>query len=156
MSAKARFLKKLQENQPRSGAFRSRYEADIAEFCERMEQLRGQMAEWLTDTGIQIENSVVPVVELLVGGTPFNVPGVVLVWESRKIKFTPLFLYGQGVTGCVEASLFAEGDTWAQCRLFMRSTENSGWTWQKMGPVQGQRRVFSEDAFFDMIDGLLA
>ena len=33
MSAKARFLKKLQEQHPRSRAFDSKSEADIAEFC---------------------------------------------------------------------------------------------------------------------------
>ncbi|HEY2451191.1 MAG TPA: hypothetical protein VGI71_00965 [Scandinavium sp.] len=156
MSAKAQFLKKLQEHQPRSGTFDSRYEADIAEFCQRMEQLQEQIAEWLTETGIQIEYTVVPVVELLASGTPFNVPGIVLVWGNRKIKFTPLFLYGQGVTGCVEVSLCVDRDTTAQSRLFMRSGESTEWTWQKIGTTSGQRKVFCEDAFFGMIDGLLA
>jgi hypothetical protein len=156
MSAKAQFLKKLQEHQPRSGAFDSRYEADIAEFCQRMEQLQEQIAEWLTETGIHIENMVVPVVELLASGTPFNVLGIVLVWENRKIKFTPLFLYGQGVTGCVEVSLCVDRDTTAQSRLFMRSGESKEWTWQKIGTTSCQRKVFCEDAFFGMIDGLLA
>jgi hypothetical protein len=156
MSAKAQFLKKLQEHEPRSGTFDSRYEADIAEFCQRMEQLQEQIAEWLTETGIQIEKTVVPVVELLASGTPFNVPGIVLVWGNRKIKFTPLFLYGQGVTGCVEVSLCVDRDTTAQSRLFMRSAENVDWTWCPAGGISGRRTSFCEDAFFEMITGVLA
>lgn len=155
MSAKARFLKKLQEQHPRSGAFDTKYAADIAEFQQRMAQLQDDMAIWLTDTGVRIESVPASVVELLAGGKAFNVPGTVLCYENRKIKFTPVFLYGQGVTGCVEVSLCVEGRETPLYRLFMRSGENVSWTFSPAGNPSGVRREFCEDAFFEMVVGVL-
>lgn len=155
MSAKARFLKKIQERQSHRGPYDTKYAADIAEFQRRTVQLQDDMATWLKDTGVSIESIPVSVVELLAGGTAFNVTGIVLGYENRKVKFTPLFLYGQGVTGCVEVSLCIDGGVTPRYRLFMRSGEEANWAWSSVQSATVRRDAFCEDAFFDMIVDLL-
>ncbi len=156
MSAKARFLQKLQERRPRNGAFENKSQADIAEFCQKMQQLQESIEAWLTDTGVRTESVSVSLIEFLIGGRAFSVPGIHLRFENRLVKFTPLFLYGQGVTGCVEVSLCADGCVTPLYRLFMRAGENSSWTWRPAGIASGKGKMFGEDAFFEMIEGLLS
>ncbi len=155
MSAKERFLKKLQDSQPRSGSFDNKGQADIAEFRQRMSELHENMEEWLTDTGIRLESTSVSLVECLIGGKSFSVPGIQLQYEDRKVKFTPVFLYGQGVTGCVEASLCTQGGVTVLCRLFMQAGENRHWTWRPANAFTGPGGTFDEDAFFELVGRLL-
>jgi hypothetical protein len=63
-----------------------------------MGQLQETMERWLTDTGISAEAVSVLLVEFLIGGRAFNVPGIHLRYENRMMKFTPVFLYGQGLS----------------------------------------------------------
>lgn len=155
MSAKAQFLKKLQDQQPRRRDFDSKSEADIADLRLRMGELQENMAAWLTDTGICIASDDVALSDLLVGGKTFIVPALSLRYDNREIKFTPVFLYGQGVTGCVEVSLCMQGRATPQFRLFMRCSESVDWTCSPVGVPGARRSAFSEDAFFEMIAGLL-
>lgn len=155
MSAKARFLQKLQDSQIRNGVPENKSQADIAEFRKRMSQLQEKLEAWLTDTGIRTESTTVSLVELLTGGRAFSLPGIHLSYENRKVKFTPVFLYGQGVTGCVEVSLRNDNNVTPLCRMFMRSAESTDWTWSPSGMATGHRREFGEDAFYDMVEGLL-
>lgn len=94
MSAKERFLKKLQDKQPGRNVFENRAQADIAEFQQQMNQLQEKMETWLTGTGIQTQSTSVSLVELLIGGKTFSIPGIQLQYENRMVKFTPVFLYG--------------------------------------------------------------
>ncbi len=155
MSAKARFLKRLQEQHPRSGNFDSKSQADLAEFCERMSQLQDTMESWLTDTGICVEAVSVSLVEFLIGGKAFSVPGINLRYDNRMVKFTPIFLYGQGVVGCVEVTLCTQGKIASLYRLFMRSSDDATWTYSLSGSAAAPRVTFNEDTFFDMIGALL-
>lgn len=155
MTAKARFLKKLQEQQPQSGVFASKGQADIAEFRQRMIQLQENIEEWLTDTGIECEGTSVTLIELLLGGRQFTIPGIVLRYRDRKVTFTPAFLYGQGVTGCVEVSLCVNGNVTPLCRLFMRSGREENWTWSQPVNATSPRQPFGEEAFFGVIEPLL-
>ncbi len=154
MTAKARFLKKLQEQQPQSGSFTNKGQADIAEFRQRMTQLQDEMEEWLTDTGIQTETTSVTLIELLIGGRQFSVPAIVLRYKNRTVRFTPAFLYGQGVTGCVEVSLGVDNNVTPLARLFMRSGQDMDWRYS-LANAPGGRSAFCEDAFFAIIEPLL-
>lgn len=113
------------------------------------------MERWLTDTGISAEAVSVLLVEFLIGGRAFNVPGIHLRYENRMMKFTPVFLYGQGVVGCVEVTLCAQGQITSMYRLFMRSSDDVSWTCSVSGNMAAPRVTFNEDAFFDMIGALL-
>lgn len=152
MSAKMQFLTKLQARKEPLRGSKNRNQADIAEFRLRMEQLQEQFSGWLTGTGVAPELSDVLLSDLLVEGRVFKVPGISLCYEDRMIKFTPLFLYAQGVTGRVEVSLHAESTVTALGRLFMRAGHVKHWTFtQQNGPVC----TFDEEVFFDVIAGLL-
>lgn len=155
MSAKARFLQKLQDSQIRNGLPENKSQADIAEFRKRMSQLQEKMEVWLVDTGIQTVSTKTSLIELLAGGKAFDIPGIHLRYENRTVKFSPVFLYGQGVTGCVEVSLSSASSVTPLCRLFMRSSESTDWTCSPSGLSTAPRRMFGEDAFFDMVEGLL-
>ncbi|MCS2171801.1 hypothetical protein MUU46_15975 [Scandinavium sp. TWS1a] len=156
MSAKAQFLKKLQDQQPGRRDFDSKSEADIAELRLRMDELQEMMDAWLAGTGICIESYDVVLSDLLAGRKTFSVTALKLHYDNREIKFTPVYLYGQGVTGCVEVSLWIEGRVTPQYRLFMRCSESINWTCSPAAIPGARRRAFSEDAFFEMITGLLA
>ncbi len=154
MTAKARFFKKLQAQQPQSGSFPDKGQADIAAFRERLIQLQDEMERWLTDTGIQIETTSATLIELLIGGRQFSVPGILLRYHNRTVKFIPAFLYGQGVTGCVEVSLCVDNNLTALGRLFMRSGQDTDWRYS-LTDAPGKRSAFDEDAFFGIIEPLL-
>lgn len=99
MSAKTHFLKKLQGLQPSCGTFGSKTEADIAAFRQRLTQLHTRMDAWLKETGIGIESTSVSLIDLLVGQRAFEVPGIILRYENRRITFTPLFFVRPGRDG---------------------------------------------------------
>lgn len=155
MSAKARFLKKLQDQQPHPRSFDSKSEADIAEFGNRMERLQETIEGWLLETGIQLESMPVSVLDLIARGSSFSVPGLILRYENRQVKFSPVFLYGQGVTGGVEVTLSSDGLIMPLYRLFMRSSEEANWSYSIYGGVAAHRKAFSEEVFFEMIAHLL-
>lgn len=155
MSAKARFLKKLQDQHPRRGDFDSKSQADIAEFRQQMSDLKTRMESWLTDTRITIEEVAVSLIEFLIGGRVFSVPGIHLRYNNRMVKFTPIFLYGQEVIGGVEVTLCVQGQITSLYRLFMRSSDDVNWTYSAGSNVAVPRVAFSEDTFFSMISALL-
>ena len=78
MSAKERFLRKLQDSQARSGPFNRKSEADIAEFRTRINQLQEEVESWLAGAGISVESISVPLIELLAGPESFSMPGFTL------------------------------------------------------------------------------
>jgi len=156
MSAKLHFLKKLQAQQASARDVNSKSEADIAAFRSGMAQLQENIAGWLTDTGIVPESSPSRVSDSLATGGVFEISGIMLRHEKRAITFTPLFLYGHGVTGCVEVSLYADGKATPLSRLFMRAGKDSSWRCTRAGSLSLPERAFDEEAFFGMLDGLLA
>jgi hypothetical protein len=155
MSAKAQFLKKLQDQHPRSTAYNTKAEADIAAFRQRISQLQESMETWLAGAEIRTEATTSSMIEFLIGGSAFSVPGITLHYAQRRIRFTPIFLYGQGVTGCIEVCLAAEGNIRPLYRLFMRSGKQDDWTWCPVGALNGKPARFDEEAFFTMIAPLL-
>jgi hypothetical protein len=155
MSAKTQFLQKLQTLHASPATYDHKSQADIAAFRQRISLLQETITQWLTETGIDIESTAVSLTDLLVGDRAFEVPGLVLRYENRLIKFTPLFLYGQGVTGCVEVSLFAEGQLTPLYRLFMRAGDKTEWSGRPLEKYFGDMTLFTEETFFGMIQGLL-
>jgi hypothetical protein len=121
MSVKSQFLDKLQARQSAPASSVSKSQADIVEFCLRMTQLKEQMDVWLEGTGLSVEAYSTSVTDLLVENGTFDIPGIVLRVDDRSVKFMSVFLYGQGVTGCVEVT-FNDGENLTPLgRLFMRS-----------------------------------
>lgn len=109
MSVKSQFLEKLQTRQSAPASSVSKTQADITEFCLRMTQLKELMDAWLEDTGLSVEAYSTSVTDLLVEGGAFDITALVLRIDDRSVKFVPAFLYGQGVTGCVEATFHNGG-----------------------------------------------
>lgn len=155
MSVKSQFLEKLQTRQPAPVSFTSKTQADIAEFRLRMAQLQEQIEAWLVGTGLNVEAFTVSVTDLLVGGGAFEVQGIILRYENRAITFTPLFLYGQGVTGCVAVNLCAGGNESPLCRLFMRAGRHDEWCCTRLDTLSGPVRELDEETFFATLEGLL-
>jgi len=155
MSVKSQFLKKLQARQPAPISFTSKTQADIAEFRLRITQLQEQMDAWLVDTGLNVEAFTVSVTDLLVEGGAFDIAGIVLRYDDRAVKFVPVFLYGQGVTGCVEATFHNGAHVTPLGRLFMRSGTVSDWTFTPPGALSRPGQGFDESTFFGLILSLL-
>ncbi|HEF0010617.1 MULTISPECIES: hypothetical protein [Citrobacter] len=155
MSVKSQFLKKLQARQSAPVSFTSKTQADIAEFRLRITQLQEQMDAWLVDTGLNVESFTVSVTDLLVEGGAFEITGIVLCYDDRAVKFVPVFLYGQGVTGCVETTFHNGERVTSLGRLFMRSGTVSDWTFSPPGALSRPGQDFDESAFFGLILSLL-
>lgn len=155
MSAKSQFLNKQQARQPAPVPAVSKSQTDIAEFCLRMGQLQEQMDTWLEATGLKVETLTISVADLLVEGGAFEIDGIVLRYENRSVKFMPVFLYGQGVTGCVEVTLYAEGSVTSVGRLFMRAGHFSDWSFTPPGALSRPGQSFDESTFFSLILALL-
>lgn len=155
MSVKSQFLKKLQTRQPAPASFVSKSQADIAEFRLRIGQLQEQMDEWLMDTGLNVEPFTASVTDLLVKGGPFEIVGILLRYDDRVVKFVPVFLYGQGVTGCVEITFHNGRLVTPLGRLFMRSGMVKNWTFTPPGALSRLGQSFDESTFFNLIFALL-
>ncbi|MGV2878741.1 hypothetical protein D9O29_13740 [Pantoea vagans] len=156
MSVKSQFLKKLQAIPPAPVSFTSKTQADIAEFRHRITQLQEQMDAWLTGTGLNVETFPVSVTDLLVEGEAFGIAGIVLRYRDRCVKFTPVFLYGHGVTGCVETTFHDEQRVTSLGRLFMRSGSVSEWASTPPGVLYHDGKIFDENVFFELIITLLS
>lgn len=155
MSVKSQFLKKLQARQLAASPFARKCQADIAEFRLRMTQLYEQIGEWLMGTGLQAEILTVSVRDLLVDSGTFEIPSIVLRYEDRVVKFMPIFLYSQGITGCVDVALCLGGKSTAQGRLFMRTGNQTNWTLSISGNPAASCAALSEETFFKIIGDLL-
>ncbi|MEH0884267.1 hypothetical protein [Enterobacter sp. UNJFSC 003] len=155
MSVKSQFLVKLQARQPAPASSVSKTQADIAEFRLRMAQLQEQMDAWLVGTGLNVETLSTSVTDLLVEGRVFDIATLVLRIDDRSVKFVPSFLYGQGVTGCVEATFHDGSYTTSLGRLFMRSGTVNNWTFTPPGALSPSGQSFDESTFFGLIFSLL-
>ncbi|EGW1915818.1 hypothetical protein D1K53_15750 [Salmonella enterica] len=155
MSVKLQFLEKLQTRQSASAASVSKTQADIADFRLRMTQLQEQMDAWLVGTGLNVETLNTPVTDLLVEGGAFDIATLVLRIDDRSVKFVPAFLYGQGVTGCLEGTFHNGGIVTPLGRLFMRSGMVNKWTFTSPGALSRPGQDFDESTFFDLILALL-
>ena len=155
MSVKSQFLEKLQARKPAPILFTSKSQADIAEFRLRMVQLQGYLAGCAGDTGLNVETFTVAVTDLLVEDRTFEIAAINLRYDDRSVKFTPVFLYGQGVTGCVEVTLYAEGSVTSVGRLFMRADHFSDWSFTPPGALSRPGQSFDENTFFSLILALL-
>lgn len=120
-----------------------------------MAQLQEQMDAWLVDTGLNVEAFTVSVTDLLVEGGAFDMAGIVLRIDDRTVKFLPAFLYGQGVTGCVEVTFHNGGLVTPLGRLFMRSGTVNNWTFVPPGALSPSGQGFDESTFFGLILSLL-
>lgn len=155
MSVKSQFLEKLQARQPAPVSSPNKTQADITEFRLRMAQLQEQMDAWLVGTGLNVETNNTPVTDLLVEGGRFDIVALVLRIDDRSVKFVPAFLYGQGVTGCLEATFHNGGLVTPLGRLFMRSGTVNNWTFVPPGALSPSGQGFGESTFFGLILGLL-
>jgi hypothetical protein len=155
MSVKSQFLKKLQTRQCVPAPYISKSQADIDEFRLRMAQLQEQMDVWLAETGLNVEALTAFVTDLLVEGGVFDISAIVLRYDNRMVKFLPIFLYGQGVTGCVEVTFHTGGPVTSLGRLFMRSGNTNGWTFTPPGALPRAGQPFDEGTFFSLILALL-
>lgn len=155
MSVKSQFLEKLQARQSATASSVSKTQADIAEFRQRMAQLQEQMDAWLERTGLNVETFTVSVTDLLVEGGAFEIDAFVLRIDDRSVKFVPVFLYGQGVTGCVESTFHNGGYRTSLGRLFMRAGTVNSWTFIPPGTLSSPGQSFDESTFFGLILALL-
>lgn len=155
MTVKSQFLKKLRARQPAPVSFTSKTQADNAEFRLRMTQLQEQIDVWLVDTGLKVETLSTSVTDLLVESGVFDISAIVLRHDDRIVKFMPLFLYGQGVTGCVEVTLHAAGGITFLGRLCMRSGNLGGWSFMSPDALSLPVQHFDESTFFNLILALL-
>lgn len=155
MSVKSQFLEKLQTRQSAPASSVSKSQTDIAEFRLRMAQLQEQMDAWLVGTGLNVETVSTSVTDLLVEGRVFDIATLVLRIDDRSVKFVPAFLYGQGVTGCVEATFHDGRYTTSMGRLFMRSGTVNNWIFVPPGALSPSGQGFDESTFFGLILALL-
>lgn len=155
MSVKSQFLEKLQIRQSAPASSVSKSQVDIAEFCQRMAQLQEQMDAWLVGTGLNVGTVSTSVTDLLVEGGTFEIDALVLRIDERSVKFMPVFLYGQGVTGCVEVTFHNGAHVTPLGRLFMRSGTVNNWIFVPPGALSPSGQGFDESTFFGLILTLL-
>ncbi|MFP2488072.1 hypothetical protein [Enterobacter ludwigii] len=79
------------------------------------------MDAWLESTGLNEGTLITSVTDLLVEYGALEITDIFLCVDDQSVKLTPVFLYGQGVTGCVEVTLHAEGCVISLGRLFIRA-----------------------------------
>lgn len=155
MSIKSQFLEKLQARQSAPASSVGKSQTDIAEFRLRMAQLKEQMDAWLVGTGLNVDTLSTSVMDLLVEGGAFEIDALVLRIDDRSVKFVPVFLYGQGVTGCVEVTFHNGKLVTSMGRLFMRSGAVKKWIFTSSGALSRSGQSFDESTFFNVIFALL-
>ncbi|MFP2270861.1 hypothetical protein [Enterobacter ludwigii] len=114
------------------------------------------MDAWLEGTGLNEETLTTSVTDLLVEYGSLEITDLFLCVDDQSVKFTPVFLYGQGVTGCVEVTLHAEGCVISLGRLFIRAGHFSDWTFNPPGMLLRTVQPFDQITSFCLILALLS
>ncbi|MBT2092358.1 type VI secretion system lipoprotein TssJ [Enterobacter bugandensis] len=107
------------------------------------------------DTGLNVSTVSASVSDLLVEGGAFEISGIVLRYDGRAVKFMPIFLYGQGVAGCVEVTFCSGENVISQGQLFMRVGRGSDWIFTPPDTPSRSGQLFDEGIFFGLILALL-
>lgn len=154
-SAKTQFLTKLRAHRSVSRPFDNQVQADIAALSRRIADLKMRAEAWLDGTGIEVGTSNEQLTDLLAGQQAFPLPGIRLRYAERTIAFSPLFLYGHGVTGCLEISLRCGGRRSPLGRLFMRAGRHEGWMLARTALHSDAEESLTEEAFFSLLAPLL-
>ncbi|WP_449576535.1 hypothetical protein [Lelliottia nimipressuralis] len=115
----------------------------------------GMTFPWLAETGLNVEALTAFVTDLLVEDGVFDISALVLRYDNQVVKFLPIFLYGQGVTGCVEVTFNTGGQVTLLGRLSMRSGKSSDWTFTPPAALSRPGQSFDESTFFGLILALL-
>lgn len=80
-------------------------------------------------------------------GGAFDISGIVMRYDDQTVTFTPVLLYGQGVTGCLKAIVTGEGHRSFKGHLFMRSGTVNDWTFTPFGDLSRFGQGFDESTF---------
>ncbi|WP_129939865.1 hypothetical protein [Serratia proteamaculans] len=92
MSAKARFLQKLQDKHSCTGPYASKDQADLVAFCQCLGPLQENIETWLAETGITRINNHCALTEMLISNSAFTVPCFELHYENRGGIHSGIFI----------------------------------------------------------------
>lgn len=108
MSARERFFKKVQQSSKNITSGNTSVEAEIVEFCERLEGLAQQIIEWFAGTSIEVTLSRQYLHDLSTLGYSlssgicrYEIATILLQNGERSVSIVPEQLFRAGETGCV-------------------------------------------------------
>ncbi len=161
MSARERFFKKVQQMNNRALDSNQSAEAEIQEFCQRMDDLAQQINMWFGDSGIEVIITKKYLHDLSTVGLSLNsgvcryeITTIRLQNGNRSVSIIPEQLCRVGDRGCVTMNVDAPGTASGRQTFYLCMAPDSGWFIRNQRKGAQGNVLLTEDVFFRAIENL--
>nr|WP_250900672.1 hypothetical protein [Enterobacter cloacae] len=158
VSARERFFKKVQQSSKNTTSGNTSVEAEIVEFCERLEGLAQQIIEWFAGTSIEVTLSRQYLHDLSTLGYSlssgicrYEIATILLQNGERSVNIVPEQLFRAGEMGCVRMRVEAPGFREV---FYLSMAPEAGWFIRREFQSIKERALLTEERFFVAVDRL--
>ncbi|GAB50622.1 hypothetical protein [Atlantibacter hermannii] len=158
MSARERFFKKVQQNSNRVPPDKKSAEAEIREFCQRVDELAKQINAWFEGSGIEVIFATRHINDLSTIGYSlssgicrYDITTVLLQNGERSASIIPEQLCQGAETGCVTMCVEAPGTRQV---FHLSMAPETGWYLRGEHQSVCERVSMTEEGFFQAVDRL--
>ncbi|HCM9274275.1 TPA: hypothetical protein N5L20_003094 [Enterobacter kobei] len=158
MSARERFFKKVQQNSNSVLPGKTSAEAEILEFCQRMDELAQQIDQWFEGSGVEVIIATRHIHDLSTIGYSlssgicrYDITTVRLQNGERSASIIPDQFCQGAERGCVTMRVEAPG---IHQVFHLSMAAETGWFIRRENQDIQKRVMLTEDIFFRAIDSL--
>ena len=158
MSAKERFFKKVQQNSNSVLPGKTSAEAEIREFCQRMDELAQQIDQWFEGSGIEVIITTRHIHDLSTLGYSlssgicrYEITAVRLQNGERSVSIIPEQLCRGADTGCVTMRVDVPGTRQV---FHLSMAPEVGWFIRREHQDVKDNAMMTEERFFRAVDHL--
>lgn len=161
MSVRERFFKKVQQKNNRAPDNNNPAEAEIQEFCQRMDDLAQQVNAWFEDSGIEVIIAKKYLHDLSTVGLSLNsgvcryeITTIRLQNGNCSVSIIPEQLCRAGEKGCVTMCVDAPGTASGRQIFYLCMAPESSWFIRNEHQGGQGSVLLTEDVFFRAIENL--
>jgi hypothetical protein len=161
VSARERFLKRVQQKHNTTVPGDGTVDADVQVFCQRMDELAQQVQQWFEGSGIEVIIATKTLQDLSTVGRSLNsgvsrydITTIRLQNDTRNVSILPEQLYQKGSKGCVTLTVDAPGCSPGKQYFYLSMAPESGWFIRAEHQAVSGKTIMTEDVFFRAIENL--
>jgi hypothetical protein len=161
VSTKARFFKKVQQNNTMTVTDERSVEADIQAFCRRMDDFARQVCQWFEGSGIEVIVSRKYLHDLSTigfslnsGSVCYEISTITLRHGLRSVTIMPEQLWRAGDKGCVTLTIDTAAGASGKQKFYLRMAPERGWLIRDEGQASADSLPLTEEVFFQTIESL--
>lgn len=161
MSARERFLKRVQQKQNTTVPGDGTVDADIQAFCQRMDELAQQVQQWFNGSGIDVVIGTTSLQDLSTigrslnsGASRYDITTIKLQNDTRSVSILPEQLYQKGQKGCLTMTVEMPDLEPTRQHFYLSMAPEAGWFIRVEHQAVSGKTIMTEDVFFRAIENL--